>query len=733
MSILSIGGTDTNQFNNLSVRDLLQARAYYHIFLTQKRNVVGTAIGRYLIRDFKFSATKPMNSSVHENSWPCVLVLINEWQAEETLVAEKASDLIPKTLYLPDGRPVPVCIVEAPRVLTDAGETGTAASRLYPPSVISGGYPLISRTQGQDHFASVGCLVSDGHKVYALTNRHVVGEAGTPAFARLGSELEFIGVSAPKQLEKVQFGDVYPGWPNDDLYLNADIGLIDVANLNQWKTEVYGIGPLNELLDLNIHNINLRLIGTDVRGYGAGSGAIAGRVAALFYRYRSVGGVEYIADYLIGPQTTKAAKAKDEDAFVVRHGDSGTLLLAETTDGPRPFAVVWGTHIFQDGGDTLYHGYALATGLSNMCRLLDVDLVRGWNIDQPYTWGKTGHFKIAARACELVSDSKLLKLLMANQKNIGYVDDDLQSGDVVTGKFTHDFVPLADVADIIWRTTRKSDESNHFADIDETDLRVYDGKSLLELSFENDANIDVDIWSDFDQQMDVVKPNYHANRQTGEDELRPRAGALPFRVWQMYRQMILSLQTGKLDEFICAGGTMAHYVGDACQPLHISYLHHGRDASESAVHADYETKLIDNKMEELFSGVNAIKTKVKASELITPDGRAAAKLVLTLMNETVERLPPLEVVEVWDASRGRGKWDAMWQKLGPRTIQNIASGSHVMAVLWQSAWKHGGGADISGRDLVEIAPEDLQGLYNKSNFVPSFELTDPRFKKELSR
>jgi hypothetical protein len=65
MSILSIGGTDTNQFNNLSVRDLLQARAYYHVFLTQKRNAVGTAIGRYLIRDFKFPATKPKPPRTH--------------------------------------------------------------------------------------------------------------------------------------------------------------------------------------------------------------------------------------------------------------------------------------------------------------------------------------------------------------------------------------------------------------------------------------------------------------------------------------------------------------------------------------------------------------------------------------------------------------------------------------------------------------------------------------------
>lgn len=69
------------------------------------------------------------------------------------------------------------------------------------------------------------------------------------------------------------------------------------------------------------------------------------------------------------------------------------------------------------------------------------------------------------------------------------------------------------------------------------------------------------------------------DKQTGEKQLRPRESALPFRIWKMYKQMIKSLSSGKVAEFLEAGGTMAHYGGDACQPLHIAALHHGDEIS----------------------------------------------------------------------------------------------------------------------------------------------------------
>ena len=130
-------------------------------------------------------------------------------------------------------------------------------------------------------------------------------------------------------LSKLAFSDMYPAAPGDHLYVNADIGLVDIEDANCWRTDVFQIEELGPLADLNVTNLTLAVIGQKVRGFGAGSGPIEGQVSALFYRYRSMGGIEYISDYLIGPTSNNTA--------VVRHGDSGAVLSLVTNDGLRPF------------------------------------------------------------------------------------------------------------------------------------------------------------------------------------------------------------------------------------------------------------------------------------------------------------------------------------------------------------------------------------------------------------
>ncbi len=728
MSFESFAGGMMAGFSHLNITDLLAAREQYHVFLTRHPNVVATAIGRYLIRKPGFDTPdadgeRPVRTLANsaadpEKSWPCVLVFVDQWQTEKQLItSHSAGAVIPKTLYLPDGRAVPVCIVLARRDLDPVDAPVNTKTR-YPRSIIGGGFPLQIKVQEREHIATVGCLVTDGSRYYGLTNRHVCGEAGRVIYAQLGDDFVPVGRAASRdmQLSKLAFADVYPGWPGAHLFVNADVGLVDVDNINQWRTDVFQIGPLGPIADLNVNSLGLSIIGAKVRGFGAGSGAINGQVSALFYRYRSMGGIEYVCDFLIGPA--------EQETAVVRHGNSGAVLSMETPDGLRPFAIVWGTHEFASGAKQTSMGYGLATGLGNVCRLLDIDLVRGWNVDQPYTWGKTGHFKIGFRAADLVGNENLASLLGNNQSSLGNSDDDLLSGKVVSGKFTHDFVPLADVADIIWRSTRPDDELNHFSDIDESDRRVFGGKTLLQLSLEDDANIDIDVWLDYDQRMDKVKPVFKKDKETGEDKPSPREGALPFRVWQMYKQMIASLRDRKVDEFLVAGGTMAHYVGDACQPLHISFLHHGANPSEAGVHSDYETAMIDRKAEELFQGVDNITQKVSPHELIGPDGKDAARLVLQLMKRTVDLLPPEEILGVWRTAKGRGRFDKMWDALGDRTITNIAAGSHAMAAIWESAWKHGGGNSLPKSALRAVPQPQLQQLYSMKSFVPSFRLSN---------
>jgi hypothetical protein len=112
-------------FVQLSVRDLLEARDQYHIHLMQHPNVVATAVGRYRIRQRdswptergfggthgKYARTLE-NSEVRYYSWPAILIFLENWEDPSKL---SPGDLLPKTLYLPDGRRVPVCVVEAPK------------------------------------------------------------------------------------------------------------------------------------------------------------------------------------------------------------------------------------------------------------------------------------------------------------------------------------------------------------------------------------------------------------------------------------------------------------------------------------------------------------------------------------------------------------------------------------------------------------------------------------------
>src|ERR1700733_4996330 len=100
-------------YASVSIKDLLDAREAYHVHLSELENVVGTAIGRYLINEKDWYASNPpdrprpagvpmvneprtlTNSIVRPWSWPAVLVFVKKWQDKGTLGGEAG----PKTFY----------------------------------------------------------------------------------------------------------------------------------------------------------------------------------------------------------------------------------------------------------------------------------------------------------------------------------------------------------------------------------------------------------------------------------------------------------------------------------------------------------------------------------------------------------------------------------------------------------------------------------------------------------
>lgn len=139
-------------YSALSLQDLLDARDAFHVHFSHLSNVVGTAVGRYLINEKDWYAdhspdvprpknqpkvTEPktlFNTVVKDWSWPCILVFVNEWLSAADF-HNNYDQMVPRAVFLRDGRVVPTCVVLAP----EGEATPTDPKELsFPKSFIGG-------------------------------------------------------------------------------------------------------------------------------------------------------------------------------------------------------------------------------------------------------------------------------------------------------------------------------------------------------------------------------------------------------------------------------------------------------------------------------------------------------------------------------------------------------------------------------------------------------------------
>ena len=562
-----------------------------------------------------------------------------------------------------------------------------------------------------------------------------------------------MGHASALQVSRLPFTDVYPTFSGKHAYLNLDVGLVEVSDARDWTTSVYGLGQPGSLADLNEQNLGLQLIDFPVSAFGSASGQLDGQIKALFYRYKSVGGYDYVADLLIAP--TRAAQQ-------TRPGDSGTvwhLKLADKQDSsnslkssmnannsndsndaaqPRyhPLAVEWGAQTIRMNG--LGYNFALATNLSNVCKLLDVELVTEHNTAaQPY-WGATGHYSIARVAIDQVADNKLAKLLKANVARMSFDRSQLQPGNINDAFKDTKFVPLADVPDVIWKKQPSAvrggrdtgfnsgpEHPTHYADID---MPGPDGgPSLRQLCMQDMSHVNLQFWKDFYDSIGVTTSK--------------KRGCLPFRVWQFYDAMVKLVAKKDYAGYVTAAGLVAHYVGDASQPLHGSFLADGYqdqavDGQTSTgkpkqtwpakgVHSMYETKMIDANATELFAGIDKVLVKAVSALMPINSGQDAAKATFKLMDDVAKILPPATVcdayIELGEGS-SRAVVDGLWDLFCKETAQVMALGIRNLSHLWVSAWKAGGGTSATATGLVQFSEAAIRKNYENPKFVPSLDL-----------
>lgn len=755
-------------FQSLTLRDLLEARDRHHVRLaTQYDNVVGTAVGFFRYREedpadagaqaaeapgkpfatigqdaetiAKKHAPRRMESSaVRKDSPPCILVFVDRWLTPEEFKAQP-DKIIPSFLETNDARLVPTCIIFVEKDLAPP-EASTHLN--FPAHLYGGGYVTVTDVQEREHVGSVGCLVTDGNLTYALTNRHVTGtEGGRPIFTYIGGERTPIGRSHSRSVGKVPSATVYSKWPGQEAYANIDAGLIEVDNVYNWTTQVFGIGHLDEPFRINFDAALETCIGLPLRAFGGASGHLEGEIVGLFYRYKALGGYDYIADFLIGPRPGQQEKMR------TLPGDSGTLWVLDKPQGSelrgarraapwyRPVALQWGGQVTLGAGRRERFNFALATSIESACRLLEVDVIRDWNIGHPEYWGELGHYAIGLKACGLISDSsKMLKdLMLKNSQHIGFDDTILRNPNLYQKqKAKYKDVPLADVPDNVWRNptkyggrsgteddpTANNDENNHFSDMDQPGVGKYAGTTLMDMYQTDPTTLNVDTWNEF----------YALLNEAGQ---KVNPGALPFRVWQAFNAMVEYLKKGDVAGFFCVAGIVAHYVGDSCQPLHISRLHHGfppATKKSGAVHSVYETRMLDHHTDEVVDGLNTRlgKPAAKANPQFN-NGEEAARGVVELMIATFNRLRPESIVQTFNQSADEDDAiENLWTQYKEETMDNMAACCTFLASLWESAWKVADAEEQIPAAQIHAFDygKELRPTYKPETFFPSVSLAN---------
>jgi hypothetical protein len=718
-------------YHLLYLQDLLEAREAYHVFLTRKRNVVGTAIGKWFQRKPGVARGAPKtleNTEVSDYAWPCLLVFVNKWVPGESFgKSEDATndDYIPRFLYLPSGREVPVCVLLADWVKSGNRPIG---SLRFPASVVGGGFPIMSKVQGERRWATLGCLVSDGRTMYGLTNAHVTGKPGEILYTqRFGNDMQ-IGISSPSQLQRKPFEQVYEGLPGKHTIVNLDIGLVEFDNVHDVTSQIYGIGAVRGLADVNHATVSLDLIGCPVKGFGCVSGIMQGQILGLYYRYKNPGGYDCVSDYLIGPRIDNG---KVRTSFAPTNGDSGTLLVVDDRsreEHMKAIGVIWGGQ--RSVSDGKVWSYGLATNLATICSMLDVELVCDWNAGFDRYFGAYAHFALPSLCSDVVKNRNLRQLMKNNEP--WYCMPLSIAVKETQGQSKSRFVRLADVPDLVWKKkggayNRYFEGPNHFANLDQPNT---EGWTLLDIC-KDEKNVSIDVWL----------------KHYNELKLREK-GALPFRIAQVYQAMLEARDKAR---FVCAAGILTHYVLDACMPLHVSYMHHGDPGGPKKmmggkevpvtvdVHAEFDNQVVEYHSQEITEKLPLLVKKKSggASPIALGEIKTwhdAAVGTMRMMRNMMIKYgsSPKKIIadfeQLLDAPK-RERCDKLWETYKNGMLATLAEGVIFTARLWEAAWVNGAGKNI--KDTAAVPEDALLKLYEtKSGFLDSVKLED--FKKILT-
>ena len=165
-------------------------------------------------------------------------------------------------------------------------------------------------------------------------------------------------------------------------------------------------------------------------------------------------------------------------------------------------------------------------------------------------------------------------------------------------------------------------------------------------------------------------------------------GVVPWRAQEVYVQlrdafMQLPVQGYARDNVKLFSAVLAHYTGDAFQPLHAAVNYDGRDTGQTGIHSRFESELFDRYQDKL---------KIAPAPLMMiPDAREFIFASLTSSFSFVDRI----LASDREAIKGRAVYDEayfakLFEESGPIMEQRLSGAITGIASLIAQAWVDAG-------------------------------------------
>ena len=216
-----------------------------------------------------------------------------------------------------------------------------------------------------------------------------------------------------------------------------------------------------------------------------------------------------------------------------------------------------------------------------------------------------------------------------------------------------------------------------------------------------------------------------AERRYSADSLQ-KHGILPWAIQRSYYKLVDAFKTRDTAYILTASVYLAHYVADACVPLHTTQNHNGQLSNQLGIHGFWETRvpeLLGNSYEFKPSRVKYIESPLAEAWRICADSYRRVDSVLTMEQKLNTSFSPSDK---YTPIKRNGKlvndYSEAYTIAYNKALNNMAQKQMRKAValtanFWYTAWVDAGQPNLSQLNKLNhtdsLALQQNQSLYQQ--------------------